>query len=171
MALERETLLYRGHQIIANKTGAMIYPEKHFIKATEMTESLSFAKEWIDSKYAERRVNRRKEYIGTVDDCVDALRSITLGEHLHKMLVAHKNAELHRLTATQLANAAGWPSYSSANAHYGNLAKQVAEYIGLKIPDFEDAPWTLALADFEKESNEWIMHNEVVEALERLNIT
>lgn len=51
-----------------------------------------------------------------------------------RLLEVHYRALDRQLTMTQIAEAMGWKSYSSANSHYGRLAKLVGEQVGFRNP-------------------------------------
>src|SRR5450432_3903517 len=86
-----------------------------------------------------------------------------------RILQVHYRALDRQLTMTQIAQAVGWRSYSSANSHYGRLAKLVAEQVG-----FCDRGCHLfTLCKFvrpEEKGDHWliIMRKEVAEALQSL---
>lgn len=172
MAMNRTDIRYRGHRIIANETGAMIYQQtaQQKIEGSDMHEALSNAKRFIDSKYHKRETERRAAFIGTVDDYSEALATLQLGKHETAMLSAHRNATNKKMTATEISAAAGWEGVSPANSHYGKLAKRVAEQISLKISGGDDQAWTEALASFDEETRQWEMHDELACAIDRLNI-
>jgi hypothetical protein len=93
----------------------------------------------------------------------------------HRMLKAHCLAERHRITATQLAAAAEFPTYGAANLQYGLLGKSLGQRLGFTPPlrhDNGEPIWTTVLATGESPSgaatNEhfvWLMRPELVEAL------
>lgn len=64
------------------------------------------------------------------------------------MLRAHLDAPDRLLSATRLAEAAGYSGYEGANLHYGKLGQRVAEEIGFVPPRRADGTeiWTCALA-------------------------
>ncbi|RZI60329.1 MAG: hypothetical protein EOP94_01685, partial [Zymomonas sp.] len=64
------------------------------------------------------------------------------------MLRAHLSAPDHLLSATQLADAAGYSGYGGANLHYGLLGQRVAQEIGFVPPRRDDGSeiWTCAIA-------------------------
>lgn len=170
MAKDRIDIQYRGHRIIANDTGAMIYPQKYELDGNSSEECLSSAKEYIDSKYTQRIRDRRAPHIGTVDDYSEALGSLRLGKHEVAMLSAHRKASGRKMTATKLSESNGWNGVSPANNHYGKLGKRISEHLSLKINGDDDQAWTEALAQFDENTREWEMHEELGLALERLNI-
>lgn len=170
MAVEREDIQYRGHRIIANATGAMIYPDKHRFDADGMENVMHIAKAWIDAKYQERSKSRRAPHIGTIDDYAEALNSLSLGKHEHAMLVAHRKAVGRKLTALELSNSAGWEGVGPANIHYGYLGRRIAEHLGLAITDKDDHACTEAVAQYDENTHQWEMYEEVALAMDRLNI-
>lgn len=101
------------------------------------------------------------------------------------MLKAHLNAPDYCITATQLAEAAGYENYNSANLHYGKLGQMLAEELNFNPRTREDGTpiWTATIAGWdddvdvdklgramERRENdghfEWIMRPQVVEALQ-----
>ena len=170
MAKSREDITYRGHRVIANAGGAMIYPQKHGFKADGVEEALSQARTWIDDRYAARVDERRAKHVGTVDDYADALEANPPSAKEQIMLRAHATAPERKLTAQALADAAGWKSHSSANVHYGKLGRAMCEQLGLKVKGDNSLAYTHALGEYDEASSEWQMHEELAEALERLEI-
>jgi hypothetical protein len=86
-----------------------------------------------------------------------------------KMLQAHYGARKREMTTTELAAAAGYETYSPANAHYGRLARLVHQELGIGVPDF----WTETLGDMRKIKGRgwvWTMRHEVAKALEQLKM-
>jgi len=171
MALKREDIQHRGHRIIANKTGAMVYPDKHVIEADSLETALEEAKGWVDTKYQSRHKDRRKPHIGTEDDYAEAFDALALGAHEEAMLKAHRAAPDRKMTALDLAKAAGWKGAGPANIHYGNLGRRVAEYLGLNLTEEDDHAWTEALATFNEETSEWQLYEEAAGALDRMELS
>jgi hypothetical protein len=113
-----------------------------------------------------------------------------LNEGYRAMLAAHLHASDHLISATRLAEAAGYANWSAANLHYGLLGAKVAEEIGFTPPSRSDGSkiWTCAIArdpnldlDFPETSMlealereivnqhfEWQMRPQVVAALRAL---
>lgn len=103
----------------------------------------------------------------TPDEYVAAFRHIDVAPHHMRMLLAHYHAPSRTLTASQMAKVLGYPTYSTANLHYGTLGRIVAERLAwVPLPD----QTVFALATFAKPRREWqwIMRPAVAEALERL---
>ncbi|MEG3177114.1 hypothetical protein U1872_12805 [Sphingomonas sp. RB3P16] len=108
------------------------------------------------------------------------------------MLRAHLAAPDHLISATKLAEAAGYSGYEGANLHYGKLGQRVAEEIGFGPPRREDGTeiWTCAIArdtsmdteypdtsmlealsrNMETLHFEWQMRPQVVQALRTLGL-
>ncbi len=101
------------------------------------------------------------------DDYVAAFRRLAVAPHHMRMLQAHYHASNRTLTATQMAKALGYPTFASANLHYGRLGRAVGTALG-----WDPLPSTLVyvLAEFEKPEREWfwIMRPAVARALENL---
>jgi len=101
------------------------------------------------------------------NDYVRAFRCLIIAPHHWRMLQAHYHAPDRTLTATQMAKAVGYPSFGSANLHYGKLGRIIGEALGwTPLPD----PIVGVLAEFEKPKREWnwIMRSTVALALEQL---
>jgi hypothetical protein len=101
------------------------------------------------------------------------------------MLQAHLNAPDHCITATQLAEAAGYENYNAANLHYGRLGQLLAQELNYNPPKREDGTeiWTATLAWPDGEADvesmtraverrfddghfEWPLRRQVIEALQ-----
>jgi hypothetical protein len=83
------------------------------------------------------------------------------------LLSTHYRFYRHQATMSQIAEAMGWASYSSANAHYGRLAQLVAKQLGFE----HNGAHLNALCTFvepEEPGDHWliIMRPQVVEVLE-----
>lgn len=108
------------------------------------------------------------------------------------MLRAHFCAPDYLISATKLAEAAGYSGYEGANLHYGKVGQRVAEEIGFLPPRRDDGTeiWTCAIArdtsmdteypdtsmldallrtmETETSHFEWQMRPQVVQALKAL---
>ncbi|WP_439486127.1 hypothetical protein [Blastomonas fulva] len=113
-----------------------------------------------------------------------------LNEGYRAMLRAHLQSPDHLISATRLADAAGYVNWSAANLHYGLLGARIAEEINFHPPSRPDGSkiWTCAIArdpgvdpEFPDTSLtealgrkladqhfEWQMRPQVVEALRAL---
>lgn len=89
-----------------------------------------------------------------------------------KLLKVHYAFYRHQATMSQLAEAMGWKSFSSANAHYGRLALLVGRQLGFKM----DGAYLNSLGNFiepHEPGDHWliIMRPQVAEALRQLGWT
>jgi len=94
------------------------------------------------------------------------------------MLKAQYQADGHIITASRLAEAAGYANYNAANLHYGTMGRLLAVYLGYlppKRPDGTRMWWqTLSKGNAASEETldghfEFVMRPELVKALEELN--
>ena len=69
-----------------------------------------------------------------------------------------------------LADVAGWKRYSSTKTHYGKLGKRLAEQLNLEISTDNSHAWIHTIGEYDDATSEWIMHEELAEAVEKLNI-
>lgn len=91
------------------------------------------------------------------------------------MLAEHFHAPARRITATELANAAGYATYGAANLQYGIFAHRLCDALGFVPPiGNSGAPtYTYVLASPRKLPHadwEWTMHEVVAEAIEQTNL-
>lgn len=101
----------------------------------------------------------------TANQARDAFVKLSSSIHPNqlKMLRAHLNAPEQRITARELAAAAGYSNYSGANMQYGLLAAAFWEFCPTMLPRRKDGSiiWTCALAesgvsDFQEKDDEWV---------------
>lgn len=93
------------------------------------------------------------------------------------MIRAHYRAPDHRITATLLADAAGYASYSPANLHYGTIGRLLYEELPMELPVRKDGSliytYMLAVAGDKSGPEEhwvWQMRPEVAAAVEVLGL-
>ena len=179
---------YRGYRIIAavlkGQHLAQVYVGKTLavrdrFEGSSLEEAADKARAWIDAQRSQAIQSRRLAQVGTVEEYVSFFSAHPLAEHHRAMLVAHASAPDRTLTAGELAVAAGWSDFGSANLHYGLLGEQVAHALELELPRRRDESpvATAALAESADPdwkpvdgSFRWRMYDEVAEALHRLNI-
>ena len=134
----------------------------------------------LDDRDAQQR-NARKNGVPTAQEFADVIARLdsSIGKHHWLMLRALLAAPNRTLTATEIAAAAGYPSFSSANAHLGKLARLIAEDLDYTPPTQSDGTqiWTMALAtgpDLNVRDDDglwrWTLRSEVAEALRELNV-
>ena len=90
-------------------------------------------------------------------------------ETRRRILEIHYGAPGRQLTMTQIADAMGWKSYSSANLNYGELSRLVGEQVGFR----NDGSYLFTLCTFispQEQGDHWliIMRPEVAAALKSL---
>lgn len=96
-------------------------------------------------------------------------RKVTTGQWA--MLRAHAAAPDRTLTATQLAEAAGYADYTAVNLHYGKLGAAIAKLLDIPLPTGTNGKpvSTFALATGTGEDDlaqwRWTMHEELAEAV------
>lgn len=157
---------FNGQDIVTEVTG------------DSLEQALAQVKASLDQMQAEAH-SRRQHGVPTAEEYVQAFERLhhRIGRHHWLMLSAHYHAEDHTMTAGELAGAAGYRSFSSANEKYGVLGKMLARELGF-TPNESDsstgAPvWTFTLAEEgpRRETGQftWQMRSEVVRALELMN--
>ena len=167
--------VYEGHLIRANSNAAMIFLDgskslETKFRAMDLEDAIKKSKEWIDEKLGGRREERRAANIGTVAGYVEVFKVLKFSKARRLMLLTHRRAEDRKLTAAELADAAGWKTAASATTHYSKLGKEVAERLDLKVDGSDKASWTSTLASVDPETDQLQMHEEVALALDALHI-
>jgi hypothetical protein len=151
----------------------------HLCDGQSVEAAMASAQAYVDHLFAEAAAARRKPFVATVDEFVRYFAANPPAEHELAMLEAHASAAERTMTAGELAQAAGWQSYRSANAHYGKLGRRVTEALALPIRDgkADEWAWTNALAEdaggqVSRDSPlfRWRMHPELADALRALGI-
>ena len=107
------------------------------------------------------------------DQYIRGLRLVEKSLHPNHraMLMAHYKAKGHTLTATELAEAAGYANWRGVNLQYGLFADRLAKAMNWQKPD--DAQYSYAIASFSKPTEReedwlWHMHPQLVKAIEHL---
>ncbi len=167
--------VYEGHLIRANSNAAMIFLDgskslETKFRAMDLEDALKKSKAWIDEKLGGRREDRRAANIGTVAGYVEVFKVLKFSKSRRLMLATHRRADNRKLTAMELADAAGWKTATSATTHYSKLGKEVAERLNLTIDGTDKAAWTSTLAVIDPDTDQLQMHEEVALALDALNI-
>ena len=120
-----------------------------------------------------------EKYKEALIDFKNGMNGGFIGSAYHKMLKAQYHASNHKITATRLAEAAGYTDFSAANLHYGIMAHAIADFLGYKPPKRKygdrERMWHLSLSMSNDASGDTIdghfefeMRPEVVAALESL---
>lgn len=102
-----------------------------------------------------------------------ALSEIELNDGQRAMLKAHFEAHNRSITFTDLALAAGYNDYGSANLHYGNLGKKLGDAVGFEF--WEDEKGTKFYSSsigqgdsYAGEHFQILMHHELAKAISEL---
>lgn len=93
------------------------------------------------------------------------------------MLKAHYRSTDYKISATRLAEAAGYSSYSTGNEQYGYFAHKICDILSYtpEIRDTGEEAWTTAICVGSPQKDnqghfQWILRPEVIEALEGLGL-
>jgi hypothetical protein len=134
-----------GHQAQVFHGRVTIGPRHHGADAAKADRA---AHAWLDARALREAQVRRESGAPSVESYREAFDVIELNDAERAMLNAHADAAHLTLTATQLAAAAGWDNWSSANLHYGRLGYKLAAAMRWTPPRRSDGSeiWTMALA-------------------------
>jgi len=163
---------YIGYTLIANfskgKFRGHLKKDKRLIleiEGTSIEDVLSKLKNEVDAELEGVVSPEASKYIGAF--------SVIRGD-IHDgqfaMLKAHHNAPDRAITATQLAKAASYDHWSSANLHYGLLGQMLCDELNLKPHLATHAIATEKENGTDKGEWLWIMRPEVAEAVEYLGL-
>jgi hypothetical protein len=113
-----------------------------------LESAIEAADEWLRERQKAERAERAATGAPSPAAYREALDTIDMNRGEAAMLQAHLAAPWHKLTASELATAAGWPNWSSANLHYGGLGKKFADELDWTPPTRADGTsiWTMAIA-------------------------
>lgn len=186
MSNKSQGVNYRHHSIKTTKLGdawqALARRGKAAIgevfTAPTQESAILMVKRQLDETAAEQRAMRGVDGVPTVDEFRAALPHLKYNKAQDAMLAAHLNAPDYILTATQLAQAAGYDDYAVANSQYGQLGRALAEELDWEPQKRKDGNpiWTLTLAtdadsDAREEGEEiaghwrWRLRPEIVAVL------
>lgn len=103
----------------------------------------------LDARAAELRARRGPGGFPCAEEVREALVMIRMNKAQEAMLQAHVAAPDFTLTATQLAQAAGYEDYAVANRQYGQLAHDLAMEMDWRPVEETNGvtTWTFTLAD------------------------
>jgi hypothetical protein len=175
---------YRQHTILSTKHKGKfrgrVWKEKALLHETEgssIENTLGVLKQFVDEK-----LEGAARAAGSTPDetrVLAGLREICsqLSDGQLAMLKAHYHAENQAMTATELANAAGYASYHPANLHYGNIGKSLYELAPIELRTYKDGTpiytfyLAVALTDAEDEQYwNWKLRPEVSNAIAALGL-
>ena len=153
--------------------------------AETQDEAIASVRDAVDTRESEIRAGKGADGSPSAREYAEAFGRIHISDGQEAMLRAHLNAPDHCITATQLAEAAGYENYSAANLQYGKLGQAIAAELNYNPPTRDDGTviWTAAIAGWDENADieklgramerreddghfEWIMRPQVVEALQ-----
>lgn len=186
MSSKSQDVNYRGHSIKTMKFGDAWQglarrgkvASGDVVTAPTQESAIMMVKRQLDEVAAKQRSQRGPDGFPTVDEIRAAWPHLKFNKVQDAMFAAHLNAPDHIMTATQLAQAAGYDDYVVANSQYGQLGRSLAEELDWQPQKRKDGNpiWTLALAtgvdgDAREEGEEvmghwrWKLRPEIVAAL------
>jgi len=184
MPLDRIKETYRRHTVLAarheGQLKGRVFKDRqvvHECEGTSIDEILVMLKEFIDVSLYEAAENRQSPPDG--EEYVRAFKKIQTGltNAQCAMLKAHYRADGQTLTATELAKAAGYATYSAANLQYGMVGYNLNEELPIKLETRANgtpiATFALATAGEQKGSElhwSWKLRPEVAYAIEKLGL-
>ena len=197
---ERIKEKYRQYNLLAalhdGKYKGRAWKDKQLVielESDSVESALNSLKNQIDKTYS-AKIKARGRATPKVKEYIKALQAIlpSLNDNQLAMLKAHYKAPKRTITATQLAQAVNYKTYSAANLHYGKIGFLLNEILCMDLPKYEDGTpiATYAIAsgipstsdmdedDFneilelinEVEEWHWVMRPELAEAIEYLGL-
>jgi len=152
-----EDVIYRRHNIkvIARAVGFQarafrgLLPIGDIITQSTYEGAVSAVRDFLDREAADLLRERGESGVPCATEFGRALAQVRMNKPQEAMLMAHLRAPMHTLTATELAQAAGYEDYVVANSMYGKLGFALAHELDW-VPSgtsSEQVTWTFALAD------------------------
>ena len=147
-------------------------------EAKTVDDAVRLVERQLVSRDADRRASR-KDGIPTAEEFADAFAALgpKVRKHHWKMLGAHLSAPDATMTTGEIAGAAGYSGYSSANLHYAALGRLLAEHLGFDPPRDSDGSilWTATHATGDRDGADklnwrWTLRPEVVACLRALGV-
>lgn len=135
-----------------------------------LSDQYIFEKKLGKQPYEPIKPYSAEEYKAALLSVADKLSNVH-----YQMLQAQYEAPKHTITAIELAHAAGYKNYSSANLHYGRLAHILGEALGCKTSPLDNNNpvwWPILSAGILETSQhgfKWVMHFQLVQALEAID--
>lgn len=106
-------------------------------------------KTFLNERASELHSKRGPSGFPCAEEVREAFSQVSMNKAQEAMLTAHLASPGHILTATELAQAAGYKDYSVANSQYGMLARRLAEELGYTPSETTNSvtTWTFTLAE------------------------
>ena len=185
MTSDSFTETYRGHKIVARLhedsfKGRIYHDEQsiHDCIGTSIDEVKEVLRNFVDNRL--EQIAEQRDVPPNGEEYVAAFHKILgqLNDKYCAMLKAHYHAKDQTITATKLAEAAGYPNYNSANLHYGRVGYILNEELPIKLPirEADGIPIaTFALAtegmrEGPEENWTWKLRPGVAYAIEKLGL-
>lgn len=113
--------------------------------------------------------------VPTASDYKRVLSEIELNDGQKAMLEAHFKSHNRAITYTELAEAAGYDGYKTANLHYGNLGKKIGEELNFEFWHHEDGTkfYSSAIGQGSQYTSghfQLVMHHELAKAISELGM-
>lgn len=175
---------YRRHSLLAaahkGSFWGRVWKNKELIHECEgdgVENLLIKLRRFVDDALDQRAIKR----VGSPSEeqYVKAFQCILsdLNDNYIAMLKAHYCADDQTISATELAEAAGYKDYGAANLHYGTIGRYMYEELPVTVPKRADGThiYTFALATEGDRSGDeahwrWKLRPEVGYAIERLGL-
>lgn len=175
----RTTERYRGHDLIFMETQGA-WKGKAWVVGSPPIEARAPTVQAVRSEL-QARIDEALECKDPVKECVRALRALLKEGRPPSdwaMIKAHYRAPNKSITASELADAVGFPNYNTINMRYGLLGQALYDTALLKLPDgAKDAKgkpiYTFVIADGERMEGDdwrWTMRPEMAAAMEELGL-
>ena len=152
--MKQKTVNYRGYLLAARsgEFGARCWGWKdktpvHKTTGGTVDEAILAARRAIDEELGTPQHEGSEAEAAYADALAVVLPSLTAPQI--RMLQAHYHAPGRTMTATELAAAAGYASYSGANLQYGMIGKAILEQHPIEVKKRQDGTpiYTFALAN------------------------
>lgn len=145
---------------------------------TDHTKVFRFMKNWNDeaNNFIDFFVPSAEQYVEALLESPIADPRTERATAQRKMLLFHYAAHNRTVTYTQLANAAGYPDYRTANAYYGRLGKFLGDALEVNFArsgKTGEVFYSSAIGidnPFKSSKQEYqlVMHHELAKAIEEL---
>jgi hypothetical protein len=179
MSETRTTEKYRGYDLILVSQGG-VWKGRAWMKGASPIEATANT-ETAAANELKAQIDATLENVEPTKEYIRALKSLVLNKRADSdwaMLKAHYHAPNRTMTATELAQAVGFPSYSTVNLRYGLLGQAIYDEALIDLPAsarYADGKpiYTFVIADGERLEGDnwrWTMRPEVANAMMALGL-